>query len=108
MGTKIAVPPAAVMAKRMSIILDLKPLTGKTRRLVVVRIVHIASIQNTRGSSQSRRFCKAWDKVDFNIEQLSIDYDSINYVIWPLRVQSRLVQCTSAYCAKRRYKDDTL
>jgi hypothetical protein len=36
-GTKIAVPPAAVMAKRMSIVLDLKNSTRRTRRLVVVK-----------------------------------------------------------------------
>ena len=38
MGTKITVPPIAVIAKRMSIVLDLKNSTGKIRRLVVVKM----------------------------------------------------------------------
>jgi hypothetical protein len=38
MGTKIAVPPVAVMAKRISIVLDLKNSTGKIRWLVVVKM----------------------------------------------------------------------
>jgi hypothetical protein len=37
-GTKIAVLPIAVIAKRISIVLDLKNSTRKIRRLVVVKI----------------------------------------------------------------------
>jgi hypothetical protein len=38
-GMKITVLPAAVIAKRMSIVLDLKNSTGKIYQLVVVNIV---------------------------------------------------------------------
>ena len=38
MGMKTAVPPAAVMAKRMRIVRDLKNSTGKIRREVVVKM----------------------------------------------------------------------
>jgi hypothetical protein len=57
MGTKIAVPPEAVIAKRMRIVRDLRNSTRKMRRDVVVKIVHTCWIPSIvkRTPEQTKR-----------------------------------------------------